>query len=68
MRSPDFLIFLILNNPLTVQDPAPALPVEARESGGLGILMVRRLASDLSYVYDDICNVLTVKIKIDNQK
>ena len=51
-------------NPLKAQDPDVALPLEDREPGGLGLLMVRKMASDLSYVNENGCNVLTVTIKI----
>jgi anti-sigma regulatory factor (Ser/Thr protein kinase) len=55
-------------NPLTSSDADVALPLEKREPGGLGILMVKKLASDLSYAYEDGYNILTVTIKIDSQK
>lgn len=55
-------------NPLAAQDPDVSLPLEDREVGGLGILMVKKMASDLSYVYEDGFNVLTVTIRIDPQK
>ena len=55
-------------NPLTSQDPDVSLSLEEREIGGLGLLMVKKMASDLSYAYEDGYNVLTVTIKIDSQK
>ena len=55
-------------NPLTIQEPDVTLSAEERELGGLGLLMVKKMASDLSYVYEDGYNVLTVTIKIDPTK
>ena len=58
----------VMYNPLTLQAPDVSLPLEEREFGGLGILMVKKMASELSYVYEDGYNVLTVTIKIDSKK
>ena len=55
-------------NPLTSQKPDVTLPLEDRELGGLGILMVKKMSSELSYAYEDGYNVLTVTIKTDTQK
>ena len=55
-------------NPLTAQDPDVTLSLEEREIGGLGLLMVKKIASELSYAYEDGYNMLTVTIKIDPQK
>ena len=55
-------------NPLMLQEPDTSLSVEERDFGGLGIFMVRKMASDLSYVYEDGYNVLTVTIKNDTKK
>ena len=55
-------------NPLTAQEPDVTIPLDERELGGLGLLMVKKMSSDLSYVYEDGYNVLTVTIKIDPQK
>lgn len=55
-------------NPLISQEPDVSLSLEEREIGGLGLLMVKKMASDLSYAYEDGYNVLTVTIKIDSQK
>lgn len=55
-------------NPLTSQEPDVTLSLEERELGGLGLLMVKKMSSDLSYAYEDGYNVLTVTIKIDSQK
>ena len=51
-------------NPLNVQEPKVTAALEEREPGGLGLLMVKKMASDLSYVNVDGYNVLTVTIKI----
>ena len=49
-------------NPLTVDEPDVMLSIEERELGGLGIFMVKKMASELSYVFEDGYNVLTVSI------
>ena len=59
-----------------IDDSSLTTPVEIlskcrrlkRELGGLGLLMVKKMSSDLAYVYEDGYNVLTVTIKIDPQK
>ncbi len=55
-------------NPLTAQEPDVTLSLEERELGGLGLLMVKKMATDLSYAYEDGYNVLTVTIKTEAQK
>lgn len=50
-------------NPLLSQTPDTALAATERNPGGLGIHMVKELASDLSYAYADGYNVLSVTIK-----
>ena len=55
-------------NPLTSQEPDVTLSAEDREIGGLGLLMVKKMASELSYVYEDGCNVFTVTLKTEAQK
>ena len=55
-------------NPLTSQEPDVNASLEEREFGGLGILMVKKMASELVYAYEDGFNVLTVTIKIDSPK
>lgn len=54
-------------NPLILQEPDVTVPLDDREIGGLGLLMVKKMSSDLSYVYEDGYNVLTVVIKIDSK-
>jgi sigma-B regulation protein RsbU (phosphoserine phosphatase) len=52
-------------NPLMLAEPDTSLSVEERNLGGLGILVVKRLASDISYEYENGCNILTVTIQTD---
>lgn len=53
-------------NPLTRQNPDISLPPEERNIGGLGIYLVKRLADEVSYRYDENINILTVVKKIEN--
>lgn len=53
-------------NPLTRQNPDISLPPEERNIGGLGIYLVKRLADEVSYRYDENTNILTVVKKIEN--
>jgi anti-sigma regulatory factor (Ser/Thr protein kinase) len=55
-------------NPLTFAEPDTSVSIEERDSGGLGILMVKKLASDISYVYENGYNILSVTIQIDMQQ
>jgi anti-sigma regulatory factor (Ser/Thr protein kinase) len=55
-------------NPLTAKEPDITLSAEERELGGLGLLMVKKMASELSYEYRDGYNVLTVALKLDSKK
>ena len=52
-------------NPLNVHEPDVTASAEEREIGGLGILLVKKMASDLSYVYEDGHNVLTVTLALE---
>ncbi len=47
-------------NPMLVQEPDVSLALGKRKPGGLGIFIVKKLMSDVSYVYDSGQNVLTV--------
>ncbi|MEE0956744.1 MAG: SpoIIE family protein phosphatase [Ruminococcus sp.] len=47
-------------DPLRKQDPDVTLPLSERRRGGLGIYIVKKLMSDVSYEYIDHQNVLTV--------
>ena len=55
-------------NPLMTIEPDTSLSVGDRDLGGLGILMVKKMSSDLSYVYENGYNVLTVTIQIEAEK
>ncbi|MFM8716854.1 MAG: ATP-binding protein [Spartobacteria bacterium] len=48
-------------NPLDFPEHPPSTPVEERESGGLGILLLRKLADHMSYEHLDGCNILTLE-------
>jgi len=48
-------------NPLEFEEPDLSLPLEKREVGGLGILMVKRIMDNISYEYDDGMNHLIIK-------
>lgn len=52
-------------DPLTSAEPDTSLSADERDLGGLGIFMVRKMASELSYSYEDGCNVLTVTVSTD---
>ena len=47
-------------DPLRKQDPDVTLPLSERRRGGLGIYIVKKLMSDVSYEYVDNRNVLTI--------
>ena len=47
-------------DPLRKQDPDVTLPLNERRRGGLGIYIVKKLMSDVSYEYIDRQNVLTI--------
>lgn len=47
-------------DPLAKEDPNVSLPAEAREAGGLGIFMTKKLMDDVSYAYKDGQNILTL--------
>ena len=47
-------------DPLRKQDPDVTLPLNERRSGGLGIYIVKKLMTDVSYEYVDHQNVLKV--------
>ena len=49
-------------DPLAHADPDTSLPAEDRPIGGLGILMVKKMASSVTYRRDGARNVLTVRL------
>lgn len=51
-------------NPLEAATPDITLSAEEREIGGLGIMMVKKMASDISYEYVDGQNKLKITINI----
>ncbi len=48
-------------DPLARVDPDTSLPAEAREIGGLGVFMTKKLMDDIAYEYRDGQNILTMK-------
>ena len=48
-------------DPLAKADPDVTLPAEAREIGGLGIYMTKKLMDDAAYEYRDGKNILKLK-------
>lgn len=46
-------------NPLEKDEPDVKKSLKERSIGGLGILIVKKIADSLSYEYKDDCNVLT---------
>lgn len=51
-------------DPLAAQAPDTSLPLEAREIGGLGILLVRRVTDEMRWRRDGGHNVLTLVFAI----
>lgn len=51
-------------DPLAKQDPNVALSAEDRESGGLGIYLVKKTVDEISYSHKDGQNILTIKKRI----
>ncbi len=47
-------------NPLDVQEPDTNLPVEDRPTEGLGILLLRKISDDMTYVREAGINFVTV--------
>ena len=48
-------------NPLEKEDPDVTLSLEEREIGGLGVYLTKQNMDDVSYLYKDGLNVLTMK-------
>ena len=48
-------------NPLDREDPDVTLDAEARQLGGLGILMAKKLMDEIQYEYRDGKNILTMR-------
>lgn len=47
-------------DPLSAKEPDVTVPLEKREAGGLGIFMVKKLAAEMTYRYENMKNQLTV--------
>ncbi len=47
-------------NPLDVQEPDTNLPVEDRPTEGLGILLLRKISDDMTYIREAGINFVTV--------
>ena len=52
-------------DPLTRPDPDTALELEQREPGGLGILLIKSLASEVAYRREGNQNVLRIEMRRD---
>ena len=52
-------------NPLEKPDPDITLSIEDRPVGGLGIFLCKQLMNEVSYRYEDGCNILTMKKKLN---
>ncbi len=48
-------------DPTKSRDPDTTLSADEREIGGLGIFMVKKTMDDISYVYRDNKNILTIR-------
>ncbi len=52
-------------NPLAKKDPDVTLPASKRKIGGLGIYMVKKSMDDVTYVYENNRNILTITKNLD---
>jgi len=55
-------------NPLEVAEPDLDIPLEERQVGGLGIFMVRKFMTDLTYQRLEGKNLVILKKKITNEE
>ena len=51
-------------NPLNTKEPDITLSANDRPIGGLGIFIVKKTMDDVSYKYENGCNILTIKKKL----
>lgn len=51
-------------DPLAKKDPDIGLPADERVIGGLGIFMTKKMVDDMSYLYDNGRNILTLRKKL----
>jgi serine/threonine-protein kinase RsbW len=52
-------------DPTTVPDPDVTAPLAQRQAGGLGLLLIRRLADRVGYRRDGSRNILTLTLRVD---
>lgn len=55
-------------DPLAKKDPNVSLTADEREIGGLGIFMVKKLASSISYKYENNENILSIDFDLNNKE
>jgi serine/threonine-protein kinase RsbW len=48
-------------NPMDAPAPSTSLPLEERDPGGLGILLLRKMADEISYEHREGMNILTLE-------
>ena len=48
-------------NPMDTPTPSTSLPLEERDPGGLGILLLRKMADEMSYEHREGMNILTLE-------
>ena len=48
-------------NPMNAPAPSTSLPLEKRDPGGLGILLLRKMADEMSYEHREGMNILTLE-------
>ena len=48
-------------DPLEAEDPDTTLSAEARQTGGLGIFMVKKSMDEIAYRYENGSNILTIR-------
>lgn len=53
-------------NPLKVDNPDVESGVEDRQTGGLGIFLIKKEMDDITYEYKDGQNILTLEKKFEN--
>jgi serine/threonine-protein kinase RsbW len=51
-------------NPLARDDPDTTLPIEERDAGGLGVLLVKKTMDGVDYEYKDGKNILTIRKRL----
>ena len=51
-------------NPLTAPEPDLDVPIDERAPGGLGIMYMRKMSDDLTYLRDGHQNILNIKMKV----